>query len=145
MQNAALTPRKVVTFRKVCIFATMKIAEYEPLPTKEECDGSLRNIIDALYVLNGKWKIPLILCLVQSPKRFNEIQKTLNGISPKVLAKELKDLELNEFVKRNVYPSTPVTIIYEATDYSKTLQNVIGELSIWGAQHREKIKESMRK
>lgn len=145
MQNAALTQRKAVTFRKVRIFGTMKTADYEVLPTKEECDGSLRNILDALYVLNGKWKIPLILCLMQAPKRFNEIQKTLTGISPKVLVNELKDLELNEFVKRNVYPTTPVTIIYEATDYSKTLQNVIGELSIWGAQHREKIKESMRK
>lgn len=123
----------------------MKTAEYEVIPTKEECNNSLRNILDALYVLNGKWKIPLILCLVQSPKRFNEIQSELTGISPKVLAKELKDLELNDFIKRNVYPTTPVTIVYEATDYSLTLKNVISELSIWGEQHREKVKESMRK
>ncbi|PWB24822.1 winged helix-turn-helix transcriptional regulator [Flavobacterium sp. HTF] len=123
----------------------MKIVENEVLPTKQECDSSLRNILDALYVLNGKWKIPLILCLVQSPKRFNEIQNALAGISPKVLANELKDLELNDFIKRNVYPTTPVTIIYEATDYSSTLKSVITELSIWGEQHREKVKASMRK
>nr|WP_242670984.1 helix-turn-helix domain-containing protein [Flavobacterium aquidurense] len=87
----------------------------------------------------------LILSLIQSPKRFNEIQKEIAGISPKVLANELKDLELNEFIKRNVYPTTPVSIIYEATDYSQTLKSVIRELSAWGEQHREKIKESMRK
>lgn len=123
----------------------MKTIEEEVLPTKLECTGSLRNIIDALYVLNGKWKIALILSLIQSPKRFNEIKKELEGISPKILAKELKDLELNDFIKRTVYPTTPVSIIYEATAYSQTLKNVIRELSSWGKMHREKVKESMRK
>ena len=123
----------------------MKTIEEQELPTKDECAGSLRNIIDALYVLNGKWKIALILSLIQSPKRFNEIKKEIDGISPKILAKELKDLELNDFIKRTVYPTTPVSIIYEATDYSRTLKSVIRELSNWGALHREKVKESMRK
>ena len=123
----------------------MKTIEEQRLTTNEECAGSLRNIIDALYVLNGKWKIALILSLIQSPKRFNEIKKDIEGISPKILAKELKDLELNDFVKRTVHPTIPVTIVYEATNYSKTLKSVIHELSIWGKMHREKVKESMRK
>jgi len=101
--------------------------------------------MDALYVLGGKWKLPLILSLVQSPKRFGEIMKEVEGISPKILAKELKDLELNEFIERRVYPTTPVTIIYEATAYSRTLRNVLHELSNWGEQHRERIKQSMRR
>jgi len=110
-----------------------------------ECANSLKNVLDALYVLNGKWKLALILSLVQSSKRFNEIQHELSGISAKVLAKELKDLELNDFISRKVYPTTPVSIIYEATGYSRTLKNVLGELSAWGEQHREKVKQSMRK
>lgn len=114
------------------------------LHDKQECASSLKNVLDALYALNGRWKLPVILCLVQKPKRFNEIQHALIGISPKVLAKELKDLELNEFIQRIVYPTTPVTIIYEATDYSRTLKSVLSELDAWGAQHRERIKESMR-
>ena len=127
------------------IFVVMKITVDDTFPGIEECAGSLRNVIDALYVLNGKWKIPLILSLVQSSKRFNEIQNDVSGISPKILANELKHLELNDFIKRNVYPTTPVTIIYEATEYSRTLQNVMRELSAWGGQHREKVKQSMRK
>ncbi|MEB0262614.1 MULTISPECIES: helix-turn-helix domain-containing protein [unclassified Mucilaginibacter] len=123
----------------------MKVIKNEALPNKAECAGSLRNILDALYVLNGKWKLALILSLVQSSKRFNQIQTEVSGISPRVLAKELKDLELNDFIARKVYPTTPVTIIYEATEYSRTLKNVIGELGAWGEQHREKIKQSMRK
>jgi DNA-binding HxlR family transcriptional regulator len=129
----------------VITFAGMKMTINEPLPTNEECVGSLKNVLDALYVLNGKWKLALILCLVQSSKRFNEIQHEITGISSKILAKELKDLELNDFIKRNVYPTTPVSIVYEATEYSRTLKNVIGELSAWGGQHREKVKQSMRK
>lgn len=122
----------------------MKLITHENLPSKAACAGSLKNVLDALYVLNGKWKLALILCLMQSSKRFNEIQNEIPGISPKVLAKELKDLELNFFVIRNVYPTTPVSIIYEATEYSRTLKNLLDELSTWGAQHREKIKQSMR-
>jgi DNA-binding HxlR family transcriptional regulator len=113
-------------------------------PDKSECALSLKNVVDALYVLGGKWKLPIILNLVQSSKRFNEIQNEVVGISPKILANELKHLELNGFVTRNVYPTTPVTIIYEATDYSKTLRDVLRELSAWGGKHREKIKQSMR-
>lgn len=110
-----------------------------------ECSGSLRNIIDALDVLNGKWKLALILSLVQSSKRFSEIQHEIIGISSKVLAKELNDLELNDFIKRNVYPTSPVSIIYEATEYRLTLKNLLKELSSWGELHREKVKQSMRK
>jgi DNA-binding HxlR family transcriptional regulator len=116
----------------------------DTIPDKDACVGSLRNVVDALYVLNGKWKLPIILNLVQSSKRFNEIQNEVIGISPKILANELKHLELNEFVKRHVYPTTPVTIVYEATEYSHTLKDVLRELSAWGGQHREKIKQSMR-
>ena len=126
-------------------FASMKMIINEPLPGKEECIGSLKNVLDALYVLNGKWKLALILCLMQSSKRFNEIQNEITGISSKILAKELKALELNDFIKRNVYPTTPVSIIYEVTEYSRTLKSVMNELSAWGQQHREKVKQSMRK
>ncbi|WP_142685331.1 winged helix-turn-helix transcriptional regulator [Chitinophaga polysaccharea] len=116
----------------------------DKIPGKEECAGSLKNVLDALYVLNGRWRLAVVLSLVQKPKRFNEIQNALSGISPKVLAKELKDLELNEFIKRNVYPTTPATIIYEATEYSLTLKNVLHELDAWGKQHRERIRQSIR-
>ncbi|WP_343674527.1 helix-turn-helix domain-containing protein [Chitinophaga sp.] len=114
------------------------------IPDKDACADSLKHVLDALYVLGGKWKLPVILSLVQSSKRFNEIQYALSGISPKVLAQELKDLELNEFITRQVYPTTPVTIVYEATEYSHTLKNVLRELSAWGEQHREKIRSSLK-
>jgi DNA-binding HxlR family transcriptional regulator len=117
----------------------------DEIPDEIACANSLKYVLDALYVLNGRWKLPVVLSLVQKPKRFNEIQSAVSGISPKVLAKELKDLEQNEFIKRNVHPTTPVTIIYEATEYSRSLKNVLRELGDWGEQHRERIKQSMRR
>jgi len=116
---------------------------HDDIPGKEDCADSLKYVLDALYVLGGKWKLPLILSLMESPKRFNEIQKEVQGISPKILAQELKDLELNEFIKRHVYQATPVTIMYESTEYSRTLKNVLHELSSWGWQHRERIRKSI--
>ncbi|RZL18239.1 MAG: transcriptional regulator [Pedobacter sp.] len=107
--------------------------------SKESCNVHLNAVKDALYVLNGKWKLPLILALQNGPLRFNEIQKSLGEITPKILSKELKDLELNEFVKRKVFSTTPVTVTYELTAYSASLERVIDELRIWGTQHRERL------
>ena len=111
---------------------------------KQVCLGLLPNVQDALYALSGKWKLAIILNLVQSPKRFNEILHEVKGISPKVLASELKHLELNEFIERKVYASDQVSIIYEATEHSRSLKKILYELSIWGVQHKEKIKQSIR-
>ena len=117
----------------------------DEIPSKVECLANVNAIRDALFVLNGKWKLPLILTLLEKPKRFNELQQSLQGITPKVLSNELKDLEENGFVKRHVYPTTPVTVIYEITPYSHTLKNVLNELKLWGMQHRDMIKQSMKR
>ncbi|HEX2630129.1 MAG TPA: helix-turn-helix domain-containing protein [Chitinophagaceae bacterium] len=108
-------------------------------PSKEACDRSLMAVKDALYVLNGKWKLPIILTLTEGPLRFKELQRKIDGITARVLSKELKDLEQNEFVTRTVYSTSPISVEYNLTPYSETLDNVIIELSKWGMQHRERI------
>ncbi|HEU4552155.1 MAG TPA: helix-turn-helix domain-containing protein [Chitinophaga sp.] len=106
----------------------------------EECLGALGAVQDALYVLNGKWKLPIIIALGEGNKRFGELQKTVKGISAKVLSHELKHLELNEFIRRHVYNTMPVSVEYELTAYSATLHNVIESLREWGMQHRQRIR-----
>jgi DNA-binding HxlR family transcriptional regulator len=70
--------------------------------------------------------------------RFNELQRLIPGISARVLSNELKDLELNGFVKRVVHAEmTPVVVEYISTDYSRTLKNVIMSLSDWGKNHKK--------
>jgi DNA-binding HxlR family transcriptional regulator len=105
----------------------------------EDCNRSLMAIKDALYVLNGKWKLPIILALSGGPLRFKELQRKIDGITARVLSKELKELEQNEFLTRKVYATSPISVEYNLTPYSDTLEKVIIELSNWGMQHRERI------
>ncbi|RFZ94523.1 transcriptional regulator [Mucilaginibacter conchicola] len=105
----------------------------------EKCNGALLAIRDTLYVLSGKWKIQLIVLLREGPMRFNELQRSLVDITPKVLSKELREMELNEFVIRRVYDTVPVTVTYELTPYAATVDPIINSLREWGTQHRERI------
>ena len=111
----------------------------------KECRSSLSAVQDALYVLSGKWKLPLIVALSEGNKRFGELQRKVEGIAPKVLSAELKMLELNGFVIRHVYDTIPVSVEYELTEYSNTLESVIKALKDWGSMHRDKIRSDSRK
>lgn len=113
--------------------------------SKETCKATLTSIADALYAIGGKWKLRIIVALKEGARRFNELQRLIDGISAKVLSAELKDLELNGFVQRNVFTGTPVVVEYELTEYSETLSDVLQALSEWGAMHRETVKKSLRK
>lgn len=111
----------------------------------EPCVAKLNAVSDAMYVLGGKWKFQIIVALLDENRRFNELQRLIDGISAKVLSHELKELEINDLVLREVYEEHfPMKVEYELTDYALTLTEVIDTLSAWGKQHKEKIKESMR-
>ncbi len=109
--------------------------------SKEECTRALTGIGDALYVIGGKWKLRVIIALKGGNKRFNELQRTITGISARVLSHELRELEMNGFIKRNVFTQTPVIVEYELTEYSNSLDPVLSALSEWGIMHREKIRQ----
>lgn len=110
-------------------------------PEDLSCAEKLQAVGDSLYVIGGKWKLRVIVALSQGHRRFNDLQRTITGISGKVLSGELKELELNGFVLRRVQSDTiPVTVEYELTPYSQTLKDVVYALIKWGVLHREKIK-----
>ncbi len=105
------------------------------------CKAHMLPITDTLEIVGGKWKLPILFELLRSGKamRFMEIQRNIGGITSKMLSKELKDLEINQLVERTVYPTTPVTVEYEMTDYGHTLGKVIRALEEWGTRHRARI------
>jgi DNA-binding HxlR family transcriptional regulator len=117
----------------------MVLQEERIVHTKSTCTRTLGGVRDALYVLSGKWKLPIIIALSEGPSRFKDLQRLVEGITPKLLSKELKELEQNEFVVRHVYPQTPVLVEYELTEYSHTLDGIIGVMAEWGLQHRARI------
>ncbi|MCG8577366.1 MAG: helix-turn-helix transcriptional regulator [Flavobacteriales bacterium] len=94
---------------------------------------------DCLTVMNGKWKAPIIGTLLSGPKRFKDLENVITKISPRMLSKELKELELNNIVRRKVYDSRPVRIEYELTESGFMLKPIFGAMVKWGLQHRADV------
>lgn len=104
------------------------------------CKQYIMGVHDAMDLLNGKWKISIIAVLFyHKERRFSEILTEVKGISNKMLSKELKDLEINQLVKRKVIDKQPIAVEYSLTEYGYELQDMINSLSNWGIKHREKI------
>lgn len=107
--------------------------------TDVACANVHSAIQDTLYVVNGKWKLVILSILVNSgTKRFGELSRE-SGISPRILSKELHELELNQLVNRAVCNTKPVTVEYTSTEYAGTLKEVIDAMIRWGENHRRKI------
>ncbi|RYY29262.1 MAG: transcriptional regulator [Chitinophagaceae bacterium] len=108
---------------------------------KSECKKILKPVRDSLDILSGKWKLPIIIALTFGEKRFTEIAKEVEGITDRMLSRELRDLELNGLILRKVEESYPVRVTYALTPYSKSLNEVIDSLRRWGIKHRMKLKK----
>ncbi|RYE59432.1 MAG: transcriptional regulator [Sphingobacteriales bacterium] len=103
------------------------------------CQHKLMVTRDALEVIQGKWRIPIILSLTFGDKRFGEIQREIVDISPKMLSQELKALETNKIITRTMYDSMPVTVEYSLTPLGKSLQKMMNELLTWGVHFRNEV------
>ncbi|WP_240613004.1 winged helix-turn-helix transcriptional regulator [Chitinophaga parva] len=97
------------------------------------------SIRDALEALEGRWKMLILFSLSTGPKRFGQIAKEVTGISDRMLSKELKNLEANKLVKREIYSTFPPTVEYTITAHGRSLENVMDALHYWGLAHRKKI------
>lgn len=116
-----------------------KVTTQNEAMTQYNCQNYMLPIRDALDIVVGKWKLYIIFHLRLGPKRFNELQKEIHGITPRMLSKELKDLEQNHLVKREVFDTSPVTVVYSVTEHGKSLCPVINSLYEWGEKHRERV------
>lgn len=116
-----------------------------PIITGDGCPARISAIADAIYAIGGKWKLPIVLALAGGNQRFNDLHRLVQGISPKVLSSELKELELNGLIERKVsMAGTQMMVDYELTEYCVTLHKVLDALSEWGMMHKEKIKQGFR-
>ena len=139
------TIRRIVLCKKVALCSgivklnTMAEKKVEPKHEQAACSKMILPVRDALGVLNGKWKLPIIISLSFGNKRFCQISKEIEGITDKMLSKELKDLEVNQLISRTVYDSFPPTVEYAITEHGRSLEKVVAELRKWGLTHRKKI------
>jgi DNA-binding HxlR family transcriptional regulator len=104
----------------------------------EECARRGLPVRDTLEVLSGKWKLPILATLMHGKRRFKELERDIPRITPKMLSKELKELEMHDLVARFVHEDA-VMVEYELTPYGQTLDKVLTALMEWGQTHRKRM------
>jgi DNA-binding HxlR family transcriptional regulator len=90
-----------------------------------------------LDVIGGKWKVLLLYRLVDGPKRTNELKRLVPGITQKMLTQQLRELEEDRIIHREVYNQVPPKVEYSLTDHGQTLIPVLSSLFEWGKRHKE--------
>lgn len=105
----------------------------------KECLSAMMPVRDTLDIIGGKWKILILISVWEGNKHFREIERSIPKLSTKVLAKELKELEMNKLIQRSIIDDHPVRIEYTVTNHTRSLQNVIKELRNWGLMNRKEI------
>ena len=104
--------------------------------TNNDCE--IENDIEfVLKVLGGKWKLHILTSLYSEKKRFKELERDVAGISPKMLIKELKELEAIGIVNRQTFNTVPITVEYSLTENGRTLKPILIYMKEWAVQFRQ--------
>jgi DNA-binding HxlR family transcriptional regulator len=93
----------------------------------------------AIDVVGGKWKVLILWALHDGQRRFGELRRLLPGVSEKVLIQQLREMEADQIVHREVYRQVPPKVEYSLTDLGVSLNAALRPLSAWGAEHRAHI------
>ncbi len=94
-----------------------------------------------LDVIGGKWKVVILFHMTHDgTHRFAELRRKIPGVSERMLTQQLRELEVDGIVHREVYPEVPPKVEYSLTDYGKTLRPITEVMCEWGLKHIKRIK-----
>ncbi|WP_255089070.1 MULTISPECIES: helix-turn-helix domain-containing protein [unclassified Synechococcus] len=93
----------------------------------DDCPAEL-----ALRVMRGRWKLAILRELLGGVRRFSDLQRALAGVSPKVLTSQLRELEADGVVERQVFPEVPPRVEYRLSSRGRSLIPVLDSLHAWG-------------
>lgn len=93
----------------------------------------------AVAVVGGKWKPRIVWTLHTGTRRFGELRRRLAGISEKVLMQQLRELEADGLVRREVFPEVPPRVEYSLTDFGESLNRALEPLGDWGHENMARI------
>ncbi len=88
-----------------------------------------------MKVIGSKWTMMILYNLCTGTKRFGELQRALDGISPKTLTERLKQLEEDGIVNKKIYAQIPLKVEYSLTEKGVSLRKIINQLDAWGADN----------
>lgn len=103
--------------------------------TKEELPEC--PVATTVQLIGNKWKLLIIRNLLASPQRFTELKRTIPGISQKVLTDNLRALEEDGLVDREIFAEIPPRVVYSLSDLGNTLRPVIDAMRNWGTEYKE--------
>ncbi|QGZ65486.1 winged helix-turn-helix transcriptional regulator [Paraburkholderia acidisoli] len=90
-------------------------------------------MVATLNLINGRWKgVILYYLLTHGTMRFNELHRQLPGCTPRLLVKQLRELEDDAFISRTVYPVVPPKVEYALTEEGRTIGPILSQLNEWG-------------
>lgn len=101
---------------------------------------NLESLQFIVQVLGGKWKLHILSVLYQGKRRFKELEREIEGISAKMLIKELKDLEAAGIVRRQTFNTVPITVEYSLTEDGLTMKPMLYQMMLWADNLLQKQK-----
>ena len=103
----------------------------EELP---ECD-----VATTVQIIGNKWKLLILRDLLARPWRFNELKKSLEGVSQKVLTDNLRQLDSDGIISRTVFPEVPPRVEYALTDVGESMRPILDAMEMWGKSYKNII------
>jgi len=110
-----------------------------PTPSEDPTRVYLCGIDAAVDVVGGKWKAIILWALDQRPYRFGELRREVDGISEKVLIQQLKELQRDGIVHRQVHEQVPPKVVYSLTPLGEGLNRALAPLGEWGQANLDHI------
>jgi DNA-binding HxlR family transcriptional regulator len=95
-------------------------------------DHKTCGVTQTIKIIGSKWTILILHQLFDSPKRFGQIQKSLEGISPRTLSLRLQELEKDKLITRKVFAEIPPHVEYSLTKKGQSLNEIICKMREWG-------------
>ena len=96
-------------------------------------------VATTVSLIGSKWKLLIMRNLLARPWRFNELQKSIDGISQKALTEALRSMEADGIVSRTVYPEVPPRVEYALTELGESMRPIIKSMENWGKAYKEQL------
>jgi DNA-binding HxlR family transcriptional regulator len=102
----------------------------EKMKTKAELPAC--PVATTVSLIGSKWKLLILRNLLARPWRFNELQKSIEGISQKVLTDSLRSMEADGIITRTVFPEVPPRVVYALSELGESMRPIIKSMEDWG-------------
>ncbi|MBR5345249.1 MAG: helix-turn-helix transcriptional regulator [Clostridia bacterium] len=108
--------------------------------TKEELPDC--PVATTVHLIGNKWKLLILRNLMARPWRFNEMLRSIPGISQKVLTDNLRALEVDGIITRTVYAEVPPRVEYAVSELGETMRPIIKAMEAWGLGYQQLVREA---